>query len=143
MTETEPERRLQVIRGSEDEPYRQAPPEQFFGDARVYSVSELLGTEQTRIRYVVFSPGARTRPHRHTKDQVLCFHGGPGIVAIDGSEDQIIGDGEFVLLPGGVVHMHGATADAPTTHISMMLSIDSDFETDIPASWERFRAPRS
>ena len=58
-------------------------------------------------------------------------------------EDQIIGEGEFVLLPGGVVHMHGATADAPTTHISMMLSIDSDFETDIPASWERFRAPRS
>jgi quercetin dioxygenase-like cupin family protein len=141
VTESEPDRTLKVIRGTEDEPHRKAPPEQFIGEARVHPVSELLGTEQTRIRYVVFQPGARARPHRHSKDQLLCFHGGPGIVAVDGGEDQIVQEGEFVLLPGGVVHMHGATAGAPTTHISVMLSIDSDFETDIPASWERFRAP--
>ena len=76
MTEPGPDHRLPVIRGTDDEPHRKAPPEQFIGDARVHSVSELLGTEQTRIRYVVFEPGARTRPHRHSKDQLLCFHGG-------------------------------------------------------------------
>jgi quercetin dioxygenase-like cupin family protein len=141
MTERGRDHRLPVMRGTDDEPHRKAPREQFIGEARVHSISELLGTEQTRIRYVVFEPGARTRPHRHSKDQVLCFHGGPGVVAVDGGEDQIIREGEFVLLPGGAVHMHGATADAPTTHISMMLSIDSDFETDIPAGWARFRAP--
>ena len=140
MTDSGPDRTLKVIRGTEDEPHRKAPPEQFIGEATVYSVSELLGTEQTRIRYVVFEPSARTRPHRHSKDQLLCFHGGPGVVAVDGGDDQVIGEGEFVLLPGGVVHMHGATADAPTTHISMMLEIDSDFDTGIPAGWERFRA---
>ncbi len=128
------------MRGSNDEPFVQARADQFIGSARVYAVSEMLGTEQTRIRYVVFEPGARARPHRHSKDQLLCFHGGPGIVAVDGGRDQRIEEGEFVLLPGGVVHMHGATDDAPTTHISMMLSIDSDFQSAIPAGWEPYRA---
>lgn len=132
--------KLKVLRGTEDEPHRQAPSEQFIGQATVYSVSELLGTEQTKIRYVVFGPGARTRPHVHSKDQLLCFHGGPGVAAIDGGEDQIIEPGEFVLLPGGIVHMHGATADAPTTHISMMQSIDSDFDIPLPPQCERYRA---
>jgi quercetin dioxygenase-like cupin family protein len=131
---------LKVIRGTEDEPYKQASAEQFIGEAKVYSVSELLGTEETKIRYVVFSPGARARPHRHSRDQLLCFQGGPGIVAVDGGEDQIVQAGEFVLLPGGTMHMHGATDDGPTTHISMMLSIDSDFESPVPPQWERYRA---
>lgn len=131
--------RLRVVRGTEDEPHRKAPVEQFIGDATVYSVSELLGTEQTKVRYVAFGPGARTRPHRHSRDQLLCFHGGPGIVAVDGGEDQVLEPGEFVLLPGGVVHMHGATADAPTTHISVMQSIDSDFDLPLAPQWERYR----
>jgi len=131
---------LNVVRGAGDEPYKQGDPAQFIGDARVYSVSEMLGTEQTKIRYVRFDPGARARPHVHSKDQLLCFLGGPGIVAVDGGEDQVIEEGEFVLLPGGVTHMHGATDDGPTAHISMMLSIDSDFESPIPANWDRYRA---
>jgi quercetin dioxygenase-like cupin family protein len=131
---------LKVIRGAGEEPYKQGAPDQFIGDAKAYSVSEQLGTEQTKIRYVRFAPGARARPHRHSKDQLLCFLGGPGIIAVDGGDDQLIQDGEFVLLPGGVMHMHGATDDAPTSHISMMSSIDSDFQSPIPARWERYRA---
>jgi quercetin dioxygenase-like cupin family protein len=131
---------LAVLRGGADEPHIKGSPDNFLGDVDVYSVSETLGTEQTRIRLVRFTPGARTRPHRHSKDQLLFFMGGPGIVAVDGGEDQRIEPGEFVLLPGGHVHMHGATADAPTSHISMMVSIDSDFTTDIPDAWRRFAA---
>lgn len=129
----------EVFRGDAGEPHVKGAAHQFIGDAAVYSVSEALGTEQTRIRLVRFSPGSRTRPHRHSKDQLLFFTDGPGIIAVDGGEDQRIEPGQFVLLPGGTMHMHGATDDAPTTHISMMVSIDSDFEGEIPASWQRYR----
>jgi quercetin dioxygenase-like cupin family protein len=131
---------LKVIRGSDEEPHVTGAPDKFIGDVRVYSVSELLGTEEVRIRLVRFDAGARTRPHRHSRDQLLCFLDGPGIVAVAGGEDQRIEAGQYVLLPGGTVHMHGATADAPTSHISMMVFIDSDFESDLPASWQRFCA---
>ncbi len=130
---------LKVVSGSGEEPYVQASHSQFIGDARVYSISESLGTEQVRIRLVRFAPGARTRPHRHSRDQLLCFLDGPGIVAVDGGDDQRIEAGQYVLLPGGTVHMHGATADTPTSHISMMVSIDSDFESEISPAWQRFR----
>jgi quercetin dioxygenase-like cupin family protein len=129
----------EVFRGDDDEPHVKGAAHQFIGDVAVYSVSEALGTEQTRIRLVRFTPGSRTRPHRHSKDQLLFFTGGPGIIAVDGGEDQRIEPGEFVLLPGGRMHMHGATDDAATTHISMMVSIDSDFESPIPDSWQRYR----
>ena len=128
-----------VFRGSDDEPHVKAAAHQFIGDAYVYSVSEALGTEQTRIRLVRFTPGARTRPHRHSKDQLLFFLDGPGIIAVDGGPDQVIEPGQFVLLPGGAMHMHGATEGAPTSHISMMVSIDSDFESAIPAAWQHYR----
>jgi quercetin dioxygenase-like cupin family protein len=130
---------LKVLRGAGDEPYKEGAPDNFIGAVRVYSVSELLGTEEIRIRLVRFTAGARTRPHRHSRDQLLSFIDGPGIVAVDGGEDQRIEPGEFVLLPGGTVHMHGAAADAPTSHISMMRSIDSDFESEIPPAWQRYR----
>jgi len=132
--------RLGLFRGLEEEPHIKANPNKFLGDARIYSVSELLGTEEIRVRLVRFEPGARTRPHRHSRDQLLCFLDDPGIVALAGGTDQRIEAGEYVLLPGGVVHMHGATFDAPTSHISMMVSIDSDFDSDIPDSWQHFRA---
>ncbi len=129
---------LSVLRGGADDPHIKGSPDNFIGDVDVYSVSESLGTEQTRIRLVRFTPGARTRPHRHSKDQLLFFIGGPGIVAVDGGGDQRIEAGEFVLLPGGHVHMHGATEDAPTSHISMMVSIDSDFAMELPEAWRRY-----
>jgi quercetin dioxygenase-like cupin family protein len=132
--------RLGVFREADDSSPVRGDPAKFIGDVRVHSVSEHLGTEQTRIRLVRFTSGARTRPHRHTKDQLLYFIDGPGIVAVDGREDQRIEANEFVMLPAGVVHMHGATDDAPTSHISMMVSIDSDFDTGIPHSWQRYRA---
>lgn len=129
---------LDVLRGIPDEPHIKGAPDRFIGEVFVYSVSELLGTEQTRVRLVRFTPGSRTRPHRHTKDQLLLFTEGPGIVATNGGEDQRIEAGEFVLLPGGTIHMHGATDGAPASHVSMMVSIDSDFDSGIPKAWQHF-----
>jgi quercetin dioxygenase-like cupin family protein len=120
-------------------PARESDPSQFIGKARIHSVSEAMGTEQTKVRYVVFEPGARSRPHTHPFDQLLHYLQ-PGIVAIDGSDDIPVAAGEVVLLPAGVPHMHGATPDAPSSHLSIMRDIQSsDFAVPIPPHWQRYR----
>jgi quercetin dioxygenase-like cupin family protein len=120
-------------------PYRDVDTSQFIGKARVHLVSEGVGTSETAVRAVTFEPGARSRPHRHSCDQLLYFLEA-GIVAIGGGEDQPVEAGRLVLLPGGVCHMHGAGPDAPAAHLSIMREIDSDFETDIPEVWRHLRA---
>lgn len=67
---------------------------------------------------VFFEMGARTRPHIHAADQVLYFVEGHGVVA---TEDEIIYTqaGDFVSIPAGVWHWHGAAKDAATIHISI------------------------
>lgn len=130
---------LRKATGEEIEQHRVGDADKFRGNVMVYSVSEGLGTDQVRIRAVYFDPGARARPHVHTVDQLLYFVQG-GIIAVDGGPDEPVASGQYVLLPGGVVHMHGAADDAPAVHISMMREIDSDFECPIAPSWEPYRA---
>ena len=62
------------------------------------------------------------------------------MVAVDGGPDEVVAPGQYVLLPGGRAHMHGATDNAPAVHISIMSHIDSDFECPIPESWESYRS---
>lgn len=131
---------LPTVHPSQITPYRDVDDSQFIGHARVHSVSEGMGTSETAVRAVFFEAGARSRPHRHSADQLLYFVQG-GIVAIDGGDDQPVPSGEFVLLPGGVCHMHGAGPDAPAMHISVMREIDSDFASDIPEAWHHLRPP--
>jgi quercetin dioxygenase-like cupin family protein len=125
--------------GDAIEPGRVGPPEHFTGRARIYSISEGLGTEELRIRAVYFDAGTRARPHLHSCDQLLYFVEG-GIVALDGGPDQRVESGRYVLLPAAIVHMHGAADDAPAVHISMMREIDSDFDAPIADAWKRYRA---
>lgn len=131
---------LPTFHPSQITPYRDVDDSQFIGNARVHSVSEGMGTSETAVRAVFFEAGARSRPHRHSADQLLFFVEA-GIVAIDGGDDQAVPSGHLVLLPGGVCHMHGAGPDAPAMHISVMREIDSDFASGIPAAWEHLRAP--
>jgi quercetin dioxygenase-like cupin family protein len=130
---------LRKATGEEIEDFREGAPEQFLGRVKVHSVSEVLGTDQVRIRAVYFESGARARPHLHSADQLLYFPQA-GIVAIDGGPDEPVASGQYVLLPGGIVHMHGAGEDAPAVHISMMREIDSDFDCPIVEEWSRYRA---
>lgn len=130
---------LRKATGEEIEDFREGDSDKFLGRVKVHSVSEALGTDQLRIRAVYFQPGARARPHLHSVDQLLYF-AEAGIVAVDGGPDEPVAAGQYVLLPGGVAHMHGAGADAPAVHISMMRSIDSDFACPISQEWSRYRA---
>jgi quercetin dioxygenase-like cupin family protein len=115
-------------------------PAYIVGRAHVYAVSPALPTEQVLVNAVYFDPGTRFRPHRHDFDQILYYESGTGVVALDGGDDVVVPAGRCVVLPAGVVHMHGCTADGPAMHLSIMVDTTSDFDPPYPASWERWRA---
>lgn len=64
---------------------------------------------------------------------------GPGIVAFDGDEDQLVETGGFVFLPANVPHMHGAPDDHPACHITFGGRDATDFDCSIPERWQSFR----
>ena len=67
---------------------------------------------------VFFALDARTRPHIHQDDQTLFFAEGEGIVA---TEDEVIHTiaGDYVTIPAGVWHWHGAASGRATVHVSI------------------------
>ena len=70
---------------------------------------------------VQFAAGARTRPHRHTSDQLLYVVAGIGKVGA-GGEEHVISAGDFVRIPAGEDHWHGAAdTGSPMSHITIML----------------------
>jgi quercetin dioxygenase-like cupin family protein len=107
--------------------------------ADVRRVNEGLGTDALHINAVYLEAGVRSRPHSHSFDQILLYVSGTGVVAIDGGEDQRVETDEFVLLPAGVAHMHGATDEGPACHISLMRDVDMDFDCPIPEQWASWR----
>lgn len=72
---------------------------------------------------VHFSPGARTKFHTHTCDQVLMVTSGTGIVKTE-QEELFVGLGDLINIPVGEKHWHGATKNSEFSHISI-LSIES------------------
>jgi quercetin dioxygenase-like cupin family protein len=120
-----------------------AGAERFFAGARpaVRPVHDALGTSDVQVNVVAFEAGARSRPHVHTSDQVLHFVSGSGIVALAGGPDQRVTAGDFVLLPAGVVHMHGAADDGPATHLSITREVEIDWDCEVPEAWMRWARP--
>lgn len=125
-----------------------ADPARFAGHATIHHIARALGTGEVRVNVLFFDAGARTRPHAHPYDQLLYYTQGVGVVAQDGGEDQRIEEGEFVLLPAGRVHMHGAASDGPAVHISIMCQSDnaadhnrpvSNWNMSVPEAWRRWR----
>jgi quercetin dioxygenase-like cupin family protein len=112
----------------------------WIGRADVHQVHAALGSEELLLNVVYLEPGARSRPHSHSYEQVLVYLSGTGVVAVGGGEDQRVETMEFVLLPAGVAHMHGASDDGPASHLSIMREVDMDFNCPIPPNWTRWRS---
>jgi quercetin dioxygenase-like cupin family protein len=68
---------------------------------------------------VQFAAGGRTRPHRHSGDQVLYVTSGIGRVGA-GAEEHAVASGDCVVIPAGEVHWHGAgDSGSPMSHIQV------------------------
>ena len=68
---------------------------------------------------VQFSPGARTKWHTHTSDQMLYVVSGIGQVG-DRQTQRTISAGDFALIPSGEEHWHGAgDTGSPMSHLAI------------------------
>lgn len=85
---------------------------------------------------VWFDTGSRTRPHVHAVDQVLQVIEGEGVVATE-SERRIIKAGDWVVVPAGIWHWHGATPESAMCHISIKQPGDTDWGSEW-RDWETY-----
>ena len=100
------------------------------GEVLTQPLSDPDTGDEVEVLAVFVPAGARTRPHTHPTDQVLQVVEGEGIVATDG-ERRLVRAGDFVIMPAGVWHWHGATDRSPMCH----LSIKPPGQTDWTAPW--------
>jgi quercetin dioxygenase-like cupin family protein len=92
-------------------------------------VTEVL-TKELETFLVTFFDGARTKLHYHETDQVLIAAGGKGIIVIQTGikmdsdtsatlkmdEVHYLDEGDFVCVPAGKWHWHGATKGKSFAH---------------------------
>jgi quercetin dioxygenase-like cupin family protein len=123
-----------------DESQAGPPPEpaNFIGRVRMQNLARTAGATSVEALAVFFDADARTRPHVHETDQVLHFVRGSGFVVFPGEEEQRVLEGGIVIVPGGLVHMHGATGDGPICHVAMRAGGPTEWHPPVPEEWRRF-----
>ena len=82
--------------------------------------------QQLKVMMISFSPGARTKFHTHTFEQVLYVTEGKGVVATE-KEEHVVTPGVIAYIPVGERHWHGATEDTSFSHISIITPGETTF----------------
>ena len=113
-------------------------PQNFTGRVRMQNLAAAGGTSELELLAVFFDAGAHTRPHAHPTDQVLFFVRGSGFVAFPGEEEQRVAESGIVVVPAGLVHMHGATDAAPVCHIALRAPGPTDWDPPLPDEWRQY-----
>ena len=115
-------------------------PQNFTGRVPMQNLHAAAGMTKLELLAVHFDAGAHTRPHTHPSEQVLHVVRGNGFVWIAGEERQRIPEGSIVVIPGGVVHMHGATEEEPICHLAFRAADGpTDWApADVPEDWQQY-----
>jgi 4-carboxymuconolactone decarboxylase len=84
------------------------------------TVQPVLDSDNSELRtnLINFDEGAVNVFHVHDYDQVLYVTAGEGIIATETKEIKI-GPGDFVVIPAGEKHWHGATPNSAFSHIAI------------------------
>lgn len=119
---------MQVIKAAEGETVeRGAEPVFRGGPVWARPLASAATGAEFNSGVVQFAAGARTNLHTHTSDQLLYVVAGIGKVATR-DEEQVIAAGDFVLIPAGEAHWHGAgDTGSPMSHL-MVTRADSQTE---------------
>lgn len=94
---------------------------QFTGQALGDTV--LPATDGVIINTVTFAPGARTHWHRHEHGQILRVDAGYGLICTAGEAPERIRTGDWIWIPPGEVHWHGAGPDSFLVHTAISLGV--------------------
>ena len=76
---------------------------------------------------VTFEAGTRTAWHAHTGTQLLLVTSGICRFQSEGDPVQEAGPGTVVSFAPGERHWHGATPDAPATHVALNVDATTDW----------------
>ena len=85
----------------------------------VWLRSTLTADDGTNIGIVHFSPGARTRWHRHPGGQFLYGVSGRGRVRTRGEAGRALEPGDVIHVGADEWHFHGGTRVAPLIHVAV------------------------
>jgi len=86
------------------------------------TVQPVLDADSSDLRtnIINFDKGAVNVFHVHDFDQVLYVTKGEGIIATEKEEIRIT-PGDFVVIPAGEKHWHGATPESDFAHIAISI----------------------
>ena len=104
-------------------PARPADPANFTGDAAMARMDAVCESPTVNAYRVTFQPGARTAWHVHSGPQVLLVVAGRCRLQKEGEPVQEVAAGGVACIGPGEKHWHGASPDAPMTHVA--LNIDA------------------
>jgi quercetin dioxygenase-like cupin family protein len=116
----------QVVYRSESQRSFKGPEDLFTGDVQVQMLFPDNEIAKYSGAYVTFQPGARTNWHWHPAGQHMIVTDG---IALTGTRDGDViefEEGETVWCPPELDHWHGATPDAPMTHLVITGSKDGE-----------------
>lgn len=112
-------------------PYRSEPhntvkgsAEYFTGDVQVDRLFPANETAHYSGAYVTFQPGARSAWHLHPAGQHIIVTDGMALTGTRDGKSIRFKIGDTVWCPPGLEHWHGATPDAPMTHLVITGSKD-------------------
>lgn len=102
------------------------PENVFTGEVRVDMLFPGNDTAHYSGAYVTFKPGARTAWHLHPAGQHMIVTNGTALTGTRDGKVIEFHEGEAVWCPSGIDHWHGATPDAPMTHLVITGSKDGE-----------------
>lgn len=115
---------MEVASGS-DGTFGRGDEGRFTGE--VWLRSTLAAEDGTDVGIVHFSPGARTRWHRHPGGQLLVGLSGRGRVRSRGEAGYVLEAGDVVGVGSDEWHFHGGTPDAPLVHVAVNIGGSPDW----------------
>ena len=115
---------MKVLRTSEI-PEKERSSSLFKGRVTVQPVLD-ADSSDLRTNIINFDKGAVNIFHVHDFDQVLYVTKGEGIIATE-KEEIRIRPGDFVVIPAGERHWHGATPESDFAHIAIAIKGKTTF----------------
>lgn len=109
---------------------QKASSETFVGTAYVNTLVPTSDSTAYAVADVVFEPGARNNWHTHQVRQTMFVTEGNGWYQERGKKAVPLKKGDVVVIPAGVEHWHGATADSRFVHL-----VVTDFQGNECVIW--------
>jgi len=105
------------VAAARDGSFERGDDARFTGE--VWLRSTLRTDDGTNIGIVHFSPGARTRWHRHPGGQFLYGLSGRGRVRTRDEAGHLLEPGDVIHVGPDEWHFHGGTREAPLIHVAV------------------------